>query len=207
MLSFTSLTFLFIFLPVSLVGFFLLNANELPKMLVFQGRYYNRVEISNYGSLPKEIDINNLLAPHKSYPNNPLIANCLYLCKMIESWGRGFGLIFDECQKSNIPAPKIVEEYGEITVIFSYKTTQETTQETAQETAQENKYRLTEQQSLIIEYLKQHPNATRRELATTISLSEDGIKYNLAKLQQLGILQRVGSTKSGYWQVISKIDK
>ena len=32
--------------------------------------------------------------------------------------------------------------------------------------------------------------------------STDGIKYNLARLQQIGVLKRVGSTRYGHWEVV-----
>jgi predicted HTH transcriptional regulator len=33
-------------------------------------------------------------------------------------------------------------------------------------------------------------------------LSEEGVKYHLKKLQGLGVLERVGSTKAGEWRVL-----
>ncbi len=57
----------------------------------------------------------------------------------------------------------------------------------------------------IIDYLKANPSATGRELAENISgATVDGIKYNLVKLRKEGVIQHIGSTKSGYWVVIGK---
>jgi len=40
-------------------------------------------------------------------------------------------------------------------------------------------------------YLKAHPTATRQEVAKTIgNITEDGVKYNIGKLQQNGRLKR-----------------
>ena len=33
-------------------------------------------------------------------------------------------------------------------------------------------------------------------------LSKDGVKYNLKKLQQKGVLKRVGPNNGGYWKVL-----
>ena len=44
--------------------------------------------------------------------------------------------------------------------------------------------------------------ATRAELCRNIpELSDSGIKYNIARLQALGILRRVGGRKQGFWEV------
>lgn len=43
---------------------------------------------------------------------------------------------------------------------------------------------------------------TRKELATNIGISEDGVKYHLDKMKQDGTIRRVGSTKGGHWEVL-----
>lgn len=64
---------------------------------------------------------------------------------------------------------------------------------------------LTVTQIAIVEYLKENPQATRKELAEQIpNITENGIKYNLARLQELGILKRIGGRKLGYWAFIDK---
>ena len=58
-------------------------------------------------------------------------------------------------------------------------------------------------QKKILNYLKEHPHATRKDLAAVIGdITEDGIKFNIGKLQQYGLLKREGGRKSGTWVVI-----
>ena len=60
-------------------------------------------------------------------------------------------------------------------------------------------------QKKMLNYLKEHPHATRKELAVAIGdITEDGIKFNIGKLQQYGLLKREGGRKSGTWVVIDK---
>lgn len=55
----------------------------------------------------------------------------------------------------------------------------------------------------IISYLKEHPTATRQEVADAIGdITEDGIKFNIGKLQQYGFLRREGGRKKGVWVVM-----
>ncbi|MCM0693592.1 hypothetical protein NXX90_10955 [Parabacteroides distasonis] len=35
-----------------------------------------------------------------------------------------------------------------------------------------------------------------------LNITEDGVKYNLSRLQELGLLRRVGDRKQGYWQIV-----
>ena len=55
----------------------------------------------------------------------------------------------------------------------------------------------------ILDYLKAHPTATRQEVAESIgNITEDGVKYNIGKLQQYGRLKRENGRKNGSWLVI-----
>ena len=58
-------------------------------------------------------------------------------------------------------------------------------------------------QKKILNYLKEHPHATREDMAAVIGdITEDGIKFNIGKLQQYGLLKREGGRKSGTWVII-----
>lgn len=55
----------------------------------------------------------------------------------------------------------------------------------------------------MLSFLKEHPEATRKEISESLlNITEDGVKYNLSRLQELGLLERVGGRKQGYWQII-----
>ena len=63
---------------------------------------------------------------------------------------------------------------------------------------------LTTLQMKVLDYLKLHPTASRWDLAEQIDIATiDGIKYSLARLQDLGFLQRHGSKRSGHWEVLN----
>ncbi len=68
---------------------------------------------------------------------------------------------------------------------------QETTQKTTQKTTQEK----------IIDLMKKNPNITQVEMAKALDLTRDGISYNIKVLKEKGVIERVGSTKSGSWKI------
>ncbi len=53
-----------------------------------------------------------------------------------------------------------------------------------------------------LELAKQNSLITIAELAQQTGLSEPGIKKHLRKLQQQGLLKRIGPDKGGHWEVI-----
>ena len=67
----------------------------------------------------------------------------------------------------------------------------ETIQKTIQKTTQK-----------ILETIKENPTVTRKELASIIGVSENGIKFHITNLKKKGLLKRVGPDKGGYWKVI-----
>ncbi|WP_300814692.1 helix-turn-helix domain-containing protein [uncultured Bacteroides sp.] len=95
-------------------------------------------------------------------------------------------------------------EYPErATIPNEPNTTQKTTQKTIQKTTQKGVQSLTEQQQAILSFLKEHPEATRKEISESLfDITEDGVKYNLSRLQELGLLKRMGGRKHGYWKII-----
>ena len=79
-------------------------------------------------------------------------------------------------------------------VIFSsIKKINKTTQKTTQ--------KLNDNQIKILEYIKENPKITRNELANKLSISPDGVKYNLKQLVDKKIIERIGADNGGYWNI------
>ena len=53
----------------------------------------------------------------------------------------------------------------------------------------------------IIDAIHSNPFITRKELSQITGLTEDGVKYNLAKLKKDNILKRIGGDKGGHWEI------
>ncbi len=71
------------------------------------------------------------------------------------------------------------------------KTTQKTTQT----------LKLNQNQLKIIELIKENSQITRNELANILHITPDGVKYNLKKLVDYNIIERIGPNNGGYWQL------
>ncbi len=68
-----------------------------------------------------------------------------------------------------------------------------TTQKTTQKTDQK-----------IIALIRQKPELTRQELAIELGITDSSVKYQRKKMQDKGLLRRVGPDKGGHWEVVNR---
>ena len=68
----------------------------------------DRVEIENTGHLPNGLTTETIKLSHRSYPQNPIIADALYMTAFLESWGTGVSRMVEACKNAKLPEP----EYG-----------------------------------------------------------------------------------------------
>ena len=84
----------------------------------------DRIEIENAGRFPAGITPSVLLKQesdalaNSSLPPNPIIANVLFLAGLIENWGRGISLMFNECARAGIDKPVIIDDGIFVKVVF-----------------------------------------------------------------------------------------
>lgn len=56
----------------------------------------------------------------------------------------------------------------------------------------------------ILEYLKQNPKSTLKEIALLLGLTTRAIEKQISKLKQENSIQRIGSARKGHWEIIDK---
>lgn len=66
---------------------------------------------------------------------------------------------------------------------------------------QKTTQKLNNNQINILKYIKENPKITRNELASKLNISSDGVKYNLKKLIDKNIIERIGPDNGGYWNI------
>lgn len=94
--------------------------------------FRDRIEVTNPGNLPPELDISDLKEPHSSYPHNPLLAGCMFLTGEIERYGTGTLEIFKLTKERGLKPPLITLDEGFKVTIWrpSANTIHETIHET-----------------------------------------------------------------------------
>ena len=80
--------------------------------------FRDRIEVLNPGRLPPPLTLEELRVAHASIPNNPLIAESLYLAQYIERMGTGTLDMISRCRDANLPEPEFTDSSGFKTTIW-----------------------------------------------------------------------------------------
>ncbi len=182
--------------------------------------YKDRVEIFNPGEFPEGFKPEDFIEGQGSIPRNPLIANTLYLSKDIEKWGSGFRRITEACQKSNTKVKFEIRKNG-FMVIFYRKNDKELLDLTGENKNDEKNVALNDENVAknvalkvkekypelrkvyidIIEAVSKDNYITQEEIAGELNKTRNSIYRDIKVLKDMGILERLGSKKNGYWKV------
>jgi len=98
--------------------------------------------------------------------------------------------------EAGLPEPDI-SITGFYTIKFS-NSSKITREETRKETGEETREEI---ETTILIMMREHPDVTANELARRTGLTRKGIEYHIRKLKVKGKIIRVGSTKSGQWEL------
>lgn len=160
-------------------------------------QFDDHIEIMNAGGLYGEVRPENF--PMVNDYRNPIIAEAMKEMKYVNMFNQGVKKVQDMlCENGNKAAEFDVSKLTAFCVnVYSnedniLRTTTQTTTQT-----------LSDVQKLIVEYILNHPNASRKEIAASINgITENGVKYHIQKLQKIGVIKRVGADYGGHWEVV-----
>lgn len=186
--------------------------------------YAHNIRIWNYGKMPEDVPVESLFKPHPSAPRNPNIANVFFKAGYVESWGRGYKNITDICQFRNAKLPEPQENSGGLMVECPasdkyLKLANELKVDMVNDGVNDRVNELPKNfpktspklpQNCPIPAQKtylaiaENPYVTLPELSVKVGVSERSIKTHISLLKDAGLIERVGSNKSGYWTIIEK---
>jgi ATP-dependent DNA helicase RecG len=113
---------------------------------------------------------------------------------MIESWGRGIEKITEACKNAGNPAPVIEYKYNrEFSVTFFNDVS-------IVENIVDNVV-VNATQAKILELMRSNPKTTAKAIATTVGIAPRNVQVHIQTLKDLGLVERVGAAKGGYWVV------
>ena len=70
------------------------------------------------------------------------------------------------------------------------------------ETEKKVTLKVTVNQQKIIDAIKSNPKVTQEELAEIVGITRKSVISNMKKLQENGLINRIGADKNGYWKVV-----
>ena len=153
--------------------------------------YDDHIVLWNYGTLPTELSVQQLFAPHPSFPRNPLIANACFRANMIEAWGSGIHRILAACNEEGFPTPIIEETMGGVQITL-WNNPQNTPQKGNAEDSLSEK---------ILALLTANNRLSQQSIASQLGIGFDTVKEYMTKLKRTGKIQRIGPDRGGYWKI------
>lgn len=151
--------------------------------------FNDRLEIVSTGGLPYNMTKKDFFGGI-SRPVNEILTRIFIQLGLIEQTGYGVSVVTEQYGKE---AFEFLDNFLRVTIPFNYKMEETTTQKTTQKTEEK-----------LIELLKSNPYLTRMELSKELGITEDGVKYHLNKLKKNNIIKKIGSDKSGYWEIVEE---
>lgn len=173
--------------------------------------YNDRIEIINPGDLYGNNRLENLGTDMMLEARNKNLVRLLEeKGNIIENRHTGIATMREEMRKMGLPEPEFQSLRGDFKVIFRKEilesnevgTTSETTPKTTPKTTSKVHLKdLNATQIKILNIISKQPTITKREIATIIGITEDGVKYNIKVLKDKNLLERIGFSKNGYWKL------
>ena len=192
------------------------NCSFLQSSHVQVAIYDDRLEITSPGGLMPGVTIDRMKEGYSQIRNNAL-ANTFSYMHLIEGWGTGIPRLLQDMKDYGLAEPEFIDMEIALRVNLyrantggetGTKTIEETDiigetsterRKTNGETGGETKVFKKTTTERVVEEIKNDPSITQKYLADKIGLSYAGIRYVMKKLQEEGILERIGSTKKGRW--------
>lgn len=157
--------------------------------------FSDRLEIWNPGRLPSNLTIDDLRTDHPSVPNNPLIAESLYLTRYIEKAGSGTQRMIDLCREAGLPEPQFEQRSGSfvITLWRDWLTVEAIRQ-----------LDLNERQRQAILFVKSTDRLTNMDYQKNFSVSKPTASRDLEDMVKKGILEKIGITGKGTYYILNR---
>ncbi|MDD2798774.1 MAG: ATP-binding protein [Bacteroidales bacterium] len=138
--------------------------------------YPDKIMIWNYGQLPENWTIEDLLNKHSSQPRNPDIATAFFRSGYVESWGRGMDKMRILCQEAKIPTPQFSCKGNDFWTVFRKDIFNK---------EDLSKLGLNERQIKAVLYVKEHGKITNSEYQKINDCSRNTASTELKEIENI----------------------
>jgi len=164
--------------------------------------YDDRLEIVSPGGMPDGRRIQDLnIDDVPSIRRNPMICDVFSRLKLMERRGSGLRKIIDEYPDNVAPSFRSTEQAFIVTLTnlnynkLSSPNGDDVGVENGDDSGDENNV------AKILQAIVADPEITQKDLATKTGLSPRTVSREIKKLRDTGVIRRVGSDRSGSWEV------
>lgn len=149
--------------------------------------YDDHIVIWNPGSLPPNLQLDDLKRRHQSVLRNKLIGTIFYEAGLIEKWGSGTNRIMEECRKYGLADPEWREQQGLMFIMRKDAFTEVYLLDLG----------LNERQIKAVQHVKKRRRITNQEYQELTEVKKRTASDELRDLEERNIFERVGSTGKG----------
>ncbi|MGZ5441487.1 MAG: ATP-binding protein [Thermoanaerobaculia bacterium] len=155
----------------------------------------DRLEVWNPGALPGTLTPESLREDHASIPNNPLIADPLYLARYIEKAGTGTQTMIALCREAGLQEPDFEERHGSVVVtLWRDWLTEEAI----------SRFQLNDRQLRALAHVRVHCSITNSTYQAELAVAKRTASRDLEEMTALGIFEKIGRTGKGVRYAIAK---
>ena len=168
-------------------------------------KHDDRLCFRNPGLL--KLPVETIYRGGNSKARNPKIQNMLRMIGFGENVGSGFPKIIAAWKETNWGEPQLLNklDVDEVELVLPVPSLQAS--ETGVSYGVSNRVSIEVSDSAKALYLsiKDKPNISRKELAAMTGISLKNTQKHLNKLKELGLIKRIGSTRSGHWEIVGQL--
>lgn len=148
--------------------------------------YRDRLVLSNPGSLPEGLSVNDLFKEHRSFPRNPAIAQTIYYTRLIEKWGTGTVRMQNACRAAGAPDPEFEVRPNEFVVTLRKGSRLFSSSALPLFASEEGR---------ILEWAKGRASFTVSECLEALDMTRRRARYLISRLVQKGMLTPQGENR------------
>lgn len=158
---------------------------------IYLNHFDDRLEISNSGPLPAQVTVENIRS--ERYARNPGIARVLSELGYVRELNEGVRRIYDAMHDSLLSEPIYTNQHNTVTLTLRNKVSdsKETIHGAIIERIEESWPNLNRSQQELVSWFLEEKEATISALVDQLSIGAQAIRYNLKKLEELKILERI----------------
>lgn len=185
--------------------------------------YDDRLEVTSPGMLIGGVTIQEL-KDGCSRPRNRGIVNAFTYMKNMDQWGSGIPRLMENCRKSGLKEPELLEIGGSFRINMFRKTeiakyishnikvipklVRDSSQDDLDsiqvilDTIQGGALALTSADKELLKLIESNISISQSEMSKILQWKIGKVKYYINKLKRKRVIERVGSSQKGYWNIL-----
>lgn|GEM_PF-1021055 len=132
---------------------------------------------------------------------NRAIAEAFSYMDIVEVWGSGIPKMFREAYEYGICEPELIDMGSDFRVNLYRKPAEVDRYGVISPRSNDTKDTNDTNDTAILNIIRERPKITQKELAAIMQVSLVTVKRRMFKLQEIGLIQRRGSSRKGTWTV------